>query len=243
MKMKNNMIEYDEMVEAEVKKEKKNKSILKWALGNRFIKKFGIVMMVIITGFSLWYGIENKIKYEEVKAERDQLLEELKGKDKDITPIVIKEKMVEISELATRAYEYTGEISEEDYRPLFNTDYQIKSTKNQVDIIYEGVIKVGYDVEKIESEIDHLSKTVFIKLPEAEIFDNYIKNDTLIIKEEDNPLNPISTEEVNEYLVEAKEGHLNDARKDGIFEEAEEYMKKLVEQYFVAYTRYTVVFI
>ena len=105
------------------------------------------------------------------------------------------------------------------------------------------MIEAGYDIDQIERELDKENKVVKIKLPKAEIKNHNLLQEKLLIEENNNCLNPISTADVNELLVKVKEEHLQKAEKEGIYEMAEEQMKSLIINHFDKYLDYTVEFI
>lgn len=209
----------------------KNKEIKKW--------KFNAILIVEI--ISIIWGIGYK---RECEVLRDQLATmERKLPAEDLTIHIIDEELGKVVGLDTAKYEYSGEFTHPDYRKFLGTDWDVWFTKNEIDVKYEGFIEAGYDIDQIERELDKENKVVKIKLPKAEIKNHNLLQEELLIEENNNCLNPISTADVNELLVKVKEEHLQKAEKDGIYEMAEEQMKSLIINHFDKYLDYTVEFI
>lgn len=100
-------------------------------------------------------------------------------------------------------------------------------TKHTIDVEYNGVIKVGYEVRDIDISVDSENLIINVVLPKAKVLDNYIE--TYETVDDDNLINSIKSDEVERYLddvVEPKE--LEEAIENGIYEDAEENAKKLI---------------
>lgn len=164
------------------------------------------------------------------------------GKDgtTEITNVHIEEKLEAIGQLSTYSFEYTNQKEERNTRKIFGTT--IPGTTNEVKIIYSGVIKVGYEIARIDYDVNNTSKKIFITIPEVQVFDNYIKFDDLQIREENNILNPIATESIVQYFEDIKEEELQIAEEKGIYDLAEEQLKMLIEALLAGFSDYTVVF-
>lgn len=178
-------------------------------------------------------------KIKELEANLQAALQE---KEKiEITNVHIEEKLSQISELATMSFEYTNQKRINNTREVFGVE--IFGTTNTLDIIYSGVIKVGYDIQKVAYEVDVERKIIFLTLPDAEVLDNYIILDNLQCVEKNNIFNPIGTEDVTRYFAEIQEEELAIAIGNGIFTKAENQMKSIIENYFAAFPEYGVVFV
>lgn len=158
----------------------------------------------------------------------------------EITNVHVKEKLEAIGQLSTYVYEYTDIKEEKNARKIFDT--VIPGTTNEVQIIYSGVIKVGYEVANIECDVHNVGKKIVVRLPEVQIFDHYIKFDDLQIREENNILNPIATETVIQYFQQIKAEELKIAESKGIYDLAEEQLKVLIEALLADFSEYEVIF-
>lgn len=178
-------------------------------------------------------------KIEELEAKLRAALQETEHIE--ITNVHIEEKLTQISELATMSFEYTNQKSVDNTRQILGVD--IIGTTNNVDIIYSGVIKVGYDVYEISYSVDEKRKLLKFTLPEAKVLDNYIVLDTMKCDDENNIFNPIGSEDIIGYFAEIQEEELAIAIDKGIFVEAEEQLKSIIRNYFAEFNEYEVLFV
>ena len=102
------------------------------------------------------------------------------------------------------------------------------------------MINVGYDVEKIEIEVDKTKPIIYVTLPEPHVADNYIRFDELVCKCDNNILNPIKTDAVLEYFNTIEQEELVKAEKDGIYEKAENQVKVIIESFFSSFPNYKI---
>ena len=158
----------------------------------------------------------------------------------DITFVHIEEKLSQISELATMSFGYTNQKTINNTRQVLGVD--IPGTKNTVDIIYSGVIKVGYDITNISYEIDKDRKLIRFTLPEPQVLDNYIILDNLKCSDTNNILNPIGSEQIMQYFADIQNEELNIAIEKGIYIESEVQIKSIIENFFAAFPDYLIVF-
>ena len=195
-----------------------------------------IVVVIFIVLVSIGFGIFYKIKFETIKAEFEKLQMQLLDQEEEtITIAIIEEKLDEIAELATAIFEYSGVLTKDNYKELFKTEINIPFTKNEIKIQYNGVIKVGYDLEQIDYEIEEKSKKIYMSLPEPSVTDHYMKQDELVFEQKNNILNPISIEQINNYLVSIEKEELLRAEKEGIYKVAEEKIKMIIKNFLSEY--------
>lgn len=158
----------------------------------------------------------------------------------EMTDDHITETLTQISELATMSFEYTNQKTVTDTRKIFGFD--IPGTTKTVDIVYSGVIKVGYDVQAIPCTLDEAEKTLTFTLPAPTVLDNYIILDTLQCTDGNNILNPIGSDDIIGYFGEIEAEELARAEENGIYAEAEKQLKSIITHYFAVFPDYTVQF-
>jgi hypothetical protein len=163
------------------------------------------------------------------------------SREKEITSIMVEEKLNQIGELATSSFTYSGTRRETSTRQLFGVD--IPLTENSVDIDYTGVIKVGYQLEGVHRDIDVKNKYITIKLPEPQVLDNYIIYDKLHCSDSNNILNPISSEQVTDYFNVIEQEELEKAVAQGIYEVAESQLKTIIVAFLADLDGYQVKFV
>ena len=151
-------------------------------------------------------------------------------------------KLSEASNLTTYIYEYTNKTTESSTRMLPVLGWDILGTTNSVTIQYSGVINVGYDMNEIDYAISEKDAAIYVTLPKAEVFDNYIKFDDLKCICDNNILNPIRTDSVMEYFEEIEQEELANAKADEIFDKADGQLKEIVKGYLGVIPEYEVRF-
>lgn len=225
---------FEEAWEETSTNENRTQKIISW------IKRvFVILIVIVVVGFGVFY----KIKFETIRIEFEKLQEKLlEIENETITVTIIEEKLNQIAELATVAFEYSGILTKNNYREFFKTEINIPFTKNEITVEYKGVIKVGYALDSVEYKFDEESKKIYMSLPEAEVTDHYMIQDELKFEQKNNLLNPISIEEINRYLINIEKEELIRAEKEGIYKKAEERMKGIIENYFAEFENYEVIF-
>ncbi len=226
------MNEHDVEVQETQQKEELPK---RWKDLLRTIKRTAIC--VLITGIVIC-GITAALRIASLEASLEEAL--LGQAPVEITSVRIKDRLLQIGELATASYEYENLRTIIDVRQLFGWD--IPGTENTVEISYCGVVKAGYDVANIEVEVDTDKQLILITLPEPEVKDNYIKLDGLLCSSTNNLLNPIQMEDLPLFFEDVTEEALEGAEDHGIFDAADERMKELVTEFLAVFPDYTVIF-
>ena len=150
----------------------------------------------------------------------------------------LEEQLAAIGELSTASFEYTNTRTVTDTRQLFGMD--IPGTTNKVTITYEGVIKVSYDVEQIGFTIDGDEGVIYVTLPEPQITDNYIRFDSIDIESSNNILNPINIDNLSAYFGNYQDEGIRKAEELNIWEEAEDRMMLLVDNFLSRFSGYEI---
>jgi hypothetical protein len=176
---------------------------------------------------------------------KDKGVEILGGKDgwtsssERVTVKKIKVKLKEISDLNTYEGEYTVEYGKEKTRELLD-NFSIPLTKNSVNIKCKGIVKVGYDLNKMKIVVDHNKKIIYITLPNQKVMDNYIIWDTVKCDEKNNIFNPIKFEQYKEMITQIEKDGLKKTQENKIREKGEKNMKKILELLFKDFHGYKV---
>ena len=192
-------------------------------------------------GFKYVLEQKNMAFAQELGAVTAQLEEALQFQESlKVNDMKLEEKLSQIGELATSAFEYSGEKTIENTRQMMGVN--IPGTTNRVKLEYNGVIKVGYDISEITYSVDHKDKLIMIDLPMPKVLDNYIKLDGLKCTDNNNILNPIGSEDIVGYFTEIEAEELKSAIDKGIYSQAEEKLRAIITNYMAAFPEYTVVF-
>ena len=133
----------------------------------------------------------------------------------------------DMGELVTQAGYFTNVQSSTSTRQLFGMD--IPFTTSKYIYSYDGVVKAGLDFAGIEVQVDDANRTVTVRLPEIEILDVNIDNDSLKIYDESQSIfTPLHISDVNEAQIELKEQVRQTAIDNGILEEAEKNARTII---------------
>lgn len=216
-------------------------------LGRKIARFFGNLILVLallaICALGLNYILEQKdIAFAEQMSEVTAQLEEaMQFKEKlKVSNAQVEEKLLAIGELATSAFEYSGEKTIENTRQVMGIN--IPGTTNRVKLVYNGVIKVGYEISEIGYSVDEENKLIIFDLPAPKVLDNYIKLDGLECTDNNNILNPIGSEDVIGYFADIEQEELKSAIDKGIYQQAEEKLRSIIVNFMAAFPEYTVVF-
>ena len=127
--------------------------------------------------------------------------------------------LANIGELATQSYRYRAVDTIEKSQELWG--WKVPLTQAQSIFSYEGIIRAGYDFEKIHVDVDYGDKRITVTLPEAYIINNDILPDSLLVYSEDtNIFTPIRITDFNDTQAGMKQQGQEDAVNAGILEAA-----------------------
>lgn len=207
-----------------------------------------VILLLFALGFGtgvggcLWHQAKNQTAAAALQPQPDLL--QLPGETEQfiVTLDEIEVALQEIQELATYSGRYQASRSEDVWRCL--DDLHMPLTRNTVSVKCEGVVKVGYDVTLIDVEIDEESQTVFLTLPPVSVLDNYVIVDTVDASSSvNNILHPLSFDQFREVIVGVEEEGLTQVTEKGLFEHAEEAVRRLVTASLAGVTDYRIVFL
>ena len=216
---------------------------MKGAVKNRARRAYGkvlgyIIPLVLLLAAAVYLLFMASEKIAEMEGQIGILLKETEHVE--IQRVQIEEKLDLISELVTSSFEYTNQKTISNTRQLLGFD--IPGTTNTVELIYSGIIKVGYDVSEIECRADEENLQLIFTLPEAQVLDNYIILDTMQCNDRNNLFNPIGSDKIAQYFAEIQAEELKAAEARGIYDEAEKQLKSIITNYFAVFSDYEVVF-
>jgi len=216
---------------------------MKGAVKNRARRAYArvlgyVIPLVLLLAAAVYLLFMAGEKLEEMEGQLGVLIKETEHVE--IERVQIEEKLELISELATSSFEYTNQKTISNTRQILGMD--IPGTTNTVELIYTGVIKVGYEVADIECVADEEALQLIFTLPEPMVLDNYIILDTLQCNDKNNLFNPIGSDQIAQYFAEIQAEELEAAEARGIYDEAEEQLKSIITNYFAVFSDYTVVF-
>lgn len=145
-----------------------------------------------------------------------------------ITSAMLGEQLRSAQELTTVAYYYTNMGRFENQVDFYG--WKVPFTLKSFIVSYDGVIKAGVDLTRIEVEIDDLAKTVTVRLPESQILSHEIPEDSIeVFDESDNPLNRITIEDYTGFTLDQKKAMEQRAADNGLLTGADEKARTAVE--------------
>ena len=198
----------------------------------RFIKTLILIIIIGAVAFGTGYWSGRNYKAPEIIEHTDPL----------VLQQSIEGKLADASDLVTVEYRYTNAASQESSLKI--KGWTIPLTTKRFVVRYDGVIKAGIDISKVEiSVVDML---IGVKIPKSAIISHEIDQSSLeVLDETKNIFNPIQVEDYNSFQAEQKKLCERNALSKGLLEEADEnarhVIKELIESMDIS-QGYTIVF-
>lgn len=152
--------------------------------------------------------------------------------DTDVTTEEFKFKLVEVSEMAALEYDYDGTFKYDGGSlTLLNKD--IPFTDKSMMVHYDGVIKIGTNMEKADVKLNAAGNKVIITVPHSQILSHEIDEKSYEIVDKDNGLfNRVKIEDDTEFRKLQKAKTEKELKGDVIFEEADKNLEKQLTSFF-----------
>ena len=97
-------------------------------------------------------------------------------------------------------------------------------------MVYTATVKAGIDIDKVKSAVDNQNKIVYIYLPDAEVLDVKVNNDSVEFYNKSFVLfNSDEKSDTADALHLAEEDAKSDALETGILELANQHSKTLIK--------------
>ena len=139
---------------------------------------------------------------------------------------VIKEILAASAELNTYSYICTNVVTKSDSKTF--KEWKIPFTEKSFIVQYDGTVKAGIK-DLTKTLVEQQGEKIIVKLPEVEITESEIDNDSFEkLDESNNIFNPITIEDLNEAQKDLKEKMINQAIDKGILEAAKENAEEIV---------------
>lgn len=144
-----------------------------------------------------------------------------------VTSRTVRLGLKDMGELATQSGCFTNVQVLEDSKQLFG--HNVPLTKSKYIFSYDGIIKAGFDFQELEMQVNEITRTIHVTLPEAKILNCEIDENSLQIYDATQSIfTPLSITDINESMIELKETVKTDAVNNGILENARENAKLLI---------------
>lgn len=198
-----------------------------------------VVLILAVVFVAGYYTGKNTVGTQEARKESNGL--ELPGETEKrvVTVEDIKSKLKEMEELTTYCGEYTVTLGKDETR-YFLDNIKVLGTTNSIVITADGIVKVGYDMKKVVTKVT--DNKIYIKLPEAQLNDNYVIWDTISCSESNNILNPIEFSQYQEIVDEIETKGLEDVKTKGIYNTASENVKNIMNKFLSDFKGYEIVY-
>lgn len=201
---------------------KKKNKVMKWV--KKYLKKEVIIMIVIAIALTaVVMGVGNS------------------SNDSNQTNKLTFE---DIGELATQVAYATNTGVMDKSRNIWGI--KIPFTQSKYIYSYKYIIKAGMNFEEIQFEINDLTKTINVDLPEIKVLTNEVDlNSFKVYHEEESIFRQITISEQNEQTKKMQEEAQKDAIENGLLIAAEENARALVRMCFAQYydlTEYKIVY-
>lgn len=198
-----------------------------------------VVLILAVVFVAGYYTGKNTVGTQEARKESNGL--ELPGETEKrvVTVEDVKSKLKEMEELTTYCGKYTVTLGKDETR-YFLDNIKVLGTTNSIVITADGIVKVGYDMKKVVTKVT--DNKIYIKLPEAQLNDNYVIWDTISCSETNNILNPIEFSQYQEIVDEIETKGLEDVKTKGIYNTASENVKNIMNKFLSDFKGYEIVY-
>lgn len=150
-----------------------------------------------------------------------------------ISSQVIGNRIQEIAELATLQHHYRKNANYQDAKKLLKylPDWRINKSIKNFSLIYEGEVKMGYDLKDIQVNIDTASMAIDITLPEPKILSHSIDFESIdIFCENKGWFNEIKLEDFKKFFLEEQKKYEAD-NHDMLKKRAREQAERIITLY------------
>lgn len=150
-----------------------------------------------------------------------------------ISSQVIGNRIQEIAELATLQHHYRKNANYQDAKKLLKylPDWRINKSIKNFSLIYEGEVKMGYDLKDIQVNIDTVSMAIDITLPEPKILSHSIDFESIdIFCENKGWFNEIKLEDFKKFFLEEQKKYEAD-NHDMLKKRAREQAERIITLY------------
>ena len=125
-------------------------------------------------------------------------------KQTSITSEFVEQQISEISELATLHHHYRKNANFQDAKRLLEyiPDWRINKSIKEFSLVYQGDVKLGYDLKDIRILVEQNTQSIFIYLPEPKILSHSIDFESIqILWEKQGWFNNIRFEDFKQFFI------------------------------------------
>lgn len=125
-------------------------------------------------------------------------------KQTSITSDFVEQQISEIAELATLHHHYRKNANYQDAKKLleYMPNWRINKSIKEFSLVYQGDVKLGYDLKDIKILVEPNTQSIFIYLPEPKILSHSIDFESIqIIWEKQGWFNNIRFEDFKQFFI------------------------------------------
>ena len=177
-----------------------------------------VVILLIICATSVTTALVMKKLYTDTK-------------QTSITSEFVEQQISEISELATLHHHYRKNANYQDAKKLLEyiPDWRINKSIKEFSLVYQGDVKLGYDLKDIKILVEPNTQSIFIYLPEPKILSHSIDFESIqILWEKQGWFNNIRFEDFKQFFISEQKKYEQENSAE-LKRKAREHAMKLIQ--------------
>ena len=150
-----------------------------------------------------------------------------------ITSAFVEQQISEIAELATLHHHYRKNANYQDAKKLlkYMPDWRINKSIKEFMLIYQGDVKLGYDLNDIKINVEPTTRTILVYLPEPKILSHSINFESIeVFWEKKGWFNDIKFEDFKQFFI-AEQKKYEEENNDELKRRAREHAKQIIQLY------------
>ena len=152
-------------------------------------------------------------------------------KQTSITSEFVEQQISEISELATLHHHYRKNANFQDAKKLLEyiPNWRINKSIKEFSLVYQGDVKLGYDLKDIKILVEPNTQSIFIYLPEPKILSHSIDFESIqILWEKQGWFNNIRFEDFKQFFISEQKKYEQENSAE-LKRRAREHAMKLIQ--------------
>ena len=148
-----------------------------------------------------------------------------------ITSEFVEQQISEISELATLHHHYRKNANYQDAKKLLEhmPNWRINKSIKEFSLVYEGDVKLGYNLKDIKILVEPNTQSIFIYLPEPRILSHSIDFESIqILWERQGWFNNIRFEDFKQFFISEQKKYEQENSEE-LKRRAREHAMKLIQ--------------
>lgn len=187
-----------------------SKNKLRKFKNNRLV--YGFLGVLVLVFAAYFFGMKANIK-NETKISSD----------------LIKNQILSVKELTTLKYKYTNVGAFENQTEFYGM--KIPLTEKKFIISYDGEVNAGVNLDEIDVKVDEKNERITVKMPKAEILNNFIDEDSLtIFDERESIFNQLKLNDFSDFRKDEMKKTEKELIEKGFLEEADKKTKTAIEE-------------